>query len=160
MKSNLKTGFPVLAAALLLAGCSQPEKNADFQVAAVRTGGDGRTSGRVTLSDNGTLDLDAVVREVKVIAKRQATARQRSVAQVRARKIAARPRPAGAKPARYLVVATDRDVRSVGQESVMLWDTYSSDVVGNNVFDIQSAPAAGALVKFETFSAEYVGTGS
>jgi hypothetical protein len=42
----------------------------------------------------------------------------------------------------------------------MIWDTQSQQVVGNNVYDVQSAPRVGSTAKFDTYSAEYVGNGS
>ena len=39
----------------------------------------------------------------------------------------------------------------------MIWDTQSEQIVGNNVYDVESAPPVGQTAKFETFSAEYVG---
>jgi hypothetical protein len=42
----------------------------------------------------------------------------------------------------------------------MIWDTQSESVVGNNVYDVQSTPPVGQTAKFDTYSAEYVGSGS
>ena len=46
------------------------------------------------------------------------------------------------------------------KKAVMIWDTQSETIVGNNVYDVQSPPAVGSTAKFETYSAEYVGSGS
>lgn len=149
-----------LAAALCLtAGCARPEKQGSFTISSVQTAGS-RTAGTVELADDGTVDLDSIVREIKILAQREATVRQRSLARERAAQVVRKSRPrTDRKRPRYLVVETARDERSVGDQSVMLWDTFANDVVGNNVFDIRSAPVSGSLVKFETFSAEYVGSG-
>jgi hypothetical protein len=42
----------------------------------------------------------------------------------------------------------------------MIWDTQSQEVVGNDVYDLKSVPPVGSTAKFETYSAEYVGSGS
>jgi hypothetical protein len=42
----------------------------------------------------------------------------------------------------------------------MIWDTQSQEVVGNNVYDVKSPPPVGSTAKFDTYSAEYVGSGS
>jgi hypothetical protein len=42
---------------------------------------------------------------------------------------------------------------------VMIWDTQSETIVGNNVYDVQAPPAVGSTAKFETYSAQYVGSG-
>jgi hypothetical protein len=41
----------------------------------------------------------------------------------------------------------------------MIWDTQSQEVVGNNVYDVKSPPPVGSTAKFDTYSAEYVGSG-
>ena len=41
----------------------------------------------------------------------------------------------------------------------MIYDTQSEEFVGNNVYDVQSTPRVGSTAKFDTYSAEYVGTG-
>jgi hypothetical protein len=116
-----------------------------------------------------------------VIAKHQATERQRRIAEERARVAYRRlvaqrqseehrtTQTSGghkAKPARkvprYIAVDTAKDEHTSPKaaKSVMIWDTQSQEIVGNNVYDIQSAPAVGSTAKFETYSAEYVGAGS
>ena len=45
------------------------------------------------------------------------------------------------------------------KKSVMIYDTQSGEVVGNNVYDVQSPPSVGSTAKFESYSAEYVGGG-
>ncbi len=43
---------------------------------------------------------------------------------------------------------------------MIIWDTQSEEVVGNNVYDVKSPPPVGSTAKFDTYSAEYVGSGS
>ncbi len=107
-----------------------------------------------------------------IIAKHQATQRQRQVATQRARaavqKLQAqrveRPgQPAAKKKKlpRYIAVETVKEKNTVAQakKAVMIWDTQAQDIVGNNVYDIASPPPVGATTRFETYSAEYVGAG-
>lgn len=63
---------------------------------------------------------------------------------------------------RYIAVDTVRDKRSSpnAKRVVMIWDTQSEALVGNNVYDVKSTPALGKLVSLDTYSAEYVGTGT
>jgi hypothetical protein len=41
----------------------------------------------------------------------------------------------------------------------MIWDVEREQIVGNNVYDVESTPSVGQTAKFETYAAEYVGTG-
>jgi len=68
----------------------------------------------------------------------------------------------GALASRYIAVDTEKDEHTAPQakKSVMIWDTQSQEVVGNNVYDVKSPPPVGATAKFDTYSAEYVGSGS
>lgn len=102
-----------------------------------------------------------------IIAKHQATERQRRIAAQRARayysrlpeqrKVTLRKRKV-----RYIAVDTEPDHRTSprAKKSVMIWDTQTQEVVGNNVYDVEAPPNVGSTAKFETYSAEYVGTGS
>ena len=62
---------------------------------------------------------------------------------------------------RYIAVDTPKDKRSAPgtKKDVMIWDTQSEALVGNNVYDVSSPPALGATAKFDTYSAQYVGNG-
>ncbi len=123
-----------------------------------------------------------------IIAKHQATERQRQVAERRARaayqrmmadraaddareaRSTSRRSTASSKPKarakkkapRYIAVDTEKDQRTSpkAKKSVMIWDTQSQEIVGNNVYDVESTPAVGSTAKFETYSAQYVGGGS
>src|SRR5580693_6038455 len=98
-----------------------------------------------------------------VIAKHQATERQRRYAEERARlayENASAQRKARYRQARYIAVDTVREKDSSGAKSVMIYDTQTQQVVGNNVYDVKQTPKEGWVSKFDTYSAEYVGTGS
>jgi hypothetical protein len=62
---------------------------------------------------------------------------------------------------RYIAVDTPKDKRSAPgtKKDVMIWDTQSEALVGNNVYDVANPPAIGATAKFDTYSAQYVGAG-
>jgi len=120
-----------------------------------------------------------------VVAKHQASERQRKIAEQRARiymaNLAASQRAsqtassgsssgsrrttqtASSKPApRYIAINTEKEGPSTKAKgpSVMIYDTQSSSIVGNNVYDLKSQPQAGANQKFDTYSAQYVGNGT
>jgi hypothetical protein len=108
-----------------------------------------------------------------IIAKHQATQRQRQVAVQRAqaaqkklvkRQAAAAPNAPKAqkkKLPRYIAVETVREASTSPKAKgvVMIWDTQAEEIVGNNVYDISNPPPVGATSRFETYSAEYVGAG-
>jgi hypothetical protein len=105
-----------------------------------------------------------------IIAKHQATQRQREVAIARARaaqqKLVQRKGTATAaapkkKLPRYIAVETVREKTTSpkAKKAVMIWDTQAQQIVGNNVYDIATPPPVGATSRFETYAAEYVGAG-
>ena len=126
-----------------------------------------------------------LVRAVVIIARYQATERQRAVANQRARiayaklvrraaepatrpkstsdtsgKKSAKTKPAAKKKVpRFIAVDTERDERSQGAKSIMIWDTQVQQVVGNEVFDVKTPPRPLDTAKFDTYSAQYVGAG-
>ena len=102
-----------------------------------------------------------------VIAKHQATERQHRIAEERAQRAyarmsAERKSQMKAHKTRYIAVDTEKNDQTAAgaKESVMIWDTQSQEVVGNNVYDVKSPPPVGSTAKFDTYSAEYVGSGS
>ena len=114
-----------------------------------------------------------------VIAKHQATERQRKICEQRARLYMAQRAAAqratrkaavasgsGTKKAkapketRYIAVKTQNESFNKGQSAVMIYDTQSNEIVGNNVYDLKTTPKVGQTSKFDTYTAEYVGTGS
>lgn len=108
-----------------------------------------------------------------IIAKHQASERQRKIAEQRARLYMAEQKakekkatqtvaasPSKKKKPRYIAVQTVKEENSKGASQVMIFDTQSNQVVGNNVYDLKSSPKVGQTSKFDTYTAEYVGTGS
>jgi hypothetical protein len=41
---------------------------------------------------------------------------------------------------------------------VMIWDTQSRQIVGTDCYDVLKLPPAGELARFDTYTAQYVGT--
>lgn len=162
----------VLAGGLFLTGCenlSPGENGALFGVGAgALAGGLAKVAGANDTSAVaiGLATGAAVGVAAYVIAKHQATERQRRVAEERARlayqQMQARAQRTNQprKRTRYIAVDTVREKTSTGARSVMLFDTQTQQVVGNNVYDVKQAPKEGTVTKFDTISAEYVGSGT
>ncbi len=169
----IKTGVFLGALSLTLSGCQNmtPGENAAVfgSLSGVAAGTIARAAGMNTAQ---SLAVGAAVGAVVaattyVLAKRQATERQRRLAEQNARIYYGRLSPENkaamkSRKSRYIAVDTAKDERTApnAQKSVMIWDTQSQQVVGNNVYDVQSAPRVGSTAKFDTYSAEYVGNGS
>lgn len=156
-----------------LPACSNltPGENAGVfgALGGVAAGGIARAAGASTGESIATgLAAGAIIGYATyVIAKHQATERQRRVAEERARRTyasmpASKKATMQQKKVRYIAVDTVKDEHTSPQaaKSVMIWDTESEQVVGNNVYDVKAPPAVGSTARFETYSAEYVGSGT
>jgi hypothetical protein len=99
-----------------------------------------------------------------IVAVHEATERQRQVAEEQGRfayqQLIAQHNIRGLKESRYIAVATVREPGSKGAKSLMIFDTQTDQVVGNHAYDVKTEPKTGQVGKFETYSAEYVGTGA
>jgi gas vesicle protein len=170
---NFRLSVIAIVCGLLSGGCADmsPGENAAVfgAVGGAAAGGIARAAGMSTRGSVLTgMAAGAVIGAVTyVIAKRQATERQRRIAEMRARRTYAamstkRKQEMKEKKVRYIAVDTEKDERTSpkAQKSVMIWDTESQQVVGNNVYDVKEAPEVGSTAKFETYSAEYVGSGT
>jgi hypothetical protein len=165
----IKSSSAVLVAGLLLTGCENMSPGANGAVfgtgAGVLAGGLARAAGAST-SEAVAIGLatGAVVGVTAyVIAKHNATERQRRYAEERARLAYENAPPARKvtyQKTRYIAVDTVREQNSSGAKSVMIYDTQTQQVVGNNVYDVKEAPKEGTVSKFDTYSAEYVGAGA
>ena len=169
----LKTSSLMAAASIFATGCADltPLQNAGVFGAAggVAAGGIARASG-ASVGESVAIGAatGAVVAAVTyIIAKHQATERQHRIAEERAqlayaRMSAGRKSKMKARKTRYIAVDTEKDQHTAAgaKKSVMIWDTQSQEVVGNNVYDVKSPPPVGSTAKFDTYSAEYVGSGS
>jgi hypothetical protein len=104
---------------------------------------------------------------VYIIERREASERQKQIAQERARRAyanmsAKRKAQLKAKKVRYIAVDTEKDAKTSRQakKSVMVWDTDKQEIANDKVYDIQKSPSVGQTAKFDRYSAEYVGSGS
>jgi len=175
--------YPLLAATpLILGGCSGTGGVSWGEEAggggAQMANAAGAASGETVRT--GSISTQLINGTVAIIAEHEATERQREVAAARGRAWMARQQasaqrqastqqqasaqPASAHPAvrkRYIAVDTERDSRTApqAQKSVMIFDTEAEQVVGKNVYDVQSPPPVGTVARFETYSAQYVGPG-
>jgi hypothetical protein len=99
---------------------------------------------------------------ITIAAVHNATERQRQAAQEQAhfaQQLIEQHGTRAVKKSRYIAVATLREPDSEGAKSLMIFDTQTDQVVGNRVYDVKTEPKTGQVGKFETYSAEYVGTG-
>lgn len=98
-------------------------------------------------------------RAIKILATHEATHEQRRVASERARVILQQRSDDEKASERFMVVDTAPDERNRGAVSVMIWDTQAEEIVGNNVYDVETRPRLGDVAMWDTYSAEYVGSG-
>ena len=65
------------------------------------------------------------------------------------------------KKVRYIAVDTVRskETSPKAKKAVMIWDTQSESLAGTDVYDLEAPPNVGQTAKFDTYSAEYVGSG-
>lgn len=99
---------------------------------------------------------------IACIAKRPATARQRRIALMRAKRaykrMTAARRAAARRRSRYLAIQTERDAQAKGAITCMVFDTRTMQIVGEKVYDCETEPPIGTGLKFESFVATYVGS--
>jgi hypothetical protein len=170
MKSSLiKSTSALLVAGLMLTGCENmsPETTGVLSgiIGGVAAGGIAKAAGASNAQAAAIgLAAGAVVGATAyVIAKHAATERQRRVAEERARlayRDASAQRKAAMRKRRYIAVDTVRESNSSGAKSVMIYDVQNNTVVGNNVYDTKQSPKQGTVTKFDTYNAEYVGSGA
>jgi hypothetical protein len=99
-----------------------------------------------------------------IIAKHQASVEQQKIAEQRARLYyaeldAEQKAEMKKKKVRYIAVDTRKDDRIEGEKAVMVFDTQNQQIVGNNVYDVKESPTVGTTAKFDTYNAQYVGSG-
>ncbi|HEX5177380.1 MAG TPA: hypothetical protein VFV83_10140 [Chthoniobacteraceae bacterium] len=174
MKLCYLRSIALLASITLIAGGCQsltPGENAAVfgGASGVAAGALARAAGLSTAQSIATgAAVGAVVAATTyIIAKHQASVRQRRIAEQRARAYYARMSETRKvsmkkKRVRYIAVDTEKDQRTSprAKKSVMIWDTQTQEVVGNEVYDVESTPAQGTTAKFDTYAAEYAGIGS
>lgn len=104
-----------------------------------------------TAGANGLAAGSRVAERFYYVTKYRASAQQRAVVLKKGRKTAGK-----AKKSRYIAVPTAQDARSKGPVSVMVWDTQSQEIVGNNIYDLNVVPKRDAEVKLDGTTAVYV----
>jgi len=94
------------------------------------------------------------------VARNQASARQRQLAEDRARNYAYRTGEFNKRSTRYIAVRTEEGGRAQGKAQVMIYDIHSGTIVENTVYDMQSVPPVGEMGDFGGYRARYIGTGA
>ena len=61
---------------------------------------------------------------------------------------------------RYIAIYVPRVATAKGASSVMVFDTQSRQIVGNNVYDLGTKPREKQMMKFDTYTTQYVGNGT
>lgn len=156
-----------LVAALIAGGCTSTDEPGPFQANAATSAGHIARASTATSAESiatGATTTTMTIATVHILATHKATPQQRAVAVQRAQRAVA-AMPAAKKTAlkkkkiRYIAVDTVRDKRTAprAEKSVIIWDTQAEEIVGNNVYDVEVAPAIGQAGQFETYAAEYVG---
>jgi hypothetical protein len=102
-----------------------------------------------------------------IIAQHQANEQQRKLAEERAKQYyaqmdAQKKAAMKKKKERYIAVDTDnsKETSPQAKKSVMIWDTQSEQIVGNNVYDVKTPPQTGQVGKFDTYNATYIAMGN
>ncbi|HEY2800561.1 MAG TPA: hypothetical protein VGI85_08205 [Chthoniobacterales bacterium] len=168
-----KSSALVATVSLLGAACADmtPLQNAGvFGAAGGATAGGIASAAGASAGESAAIGVAAgaaIAAVTYIIATHEATERQHRIAEERARRAyaemsAKRKHQMKARKTRYIAVDTEKDQHTAAgaKKSVMIWDTQSQEVVGNNVYDVKSPPPVGSTAKFDTYSAEYVGSGS
>lgn len=145
MRVALRLLITIGVPALFAGGCLSPE--------AVR-----RIEGTPGQEGTGIM-LTKLPRAIKILVTYPATDAQREVAEQRARAAMNTLASSGSTGNRILAVDTRPDERSRGSVNVMLWDTQTEQIVGNEVYDVEERPPLGKLAVWDKYSALYVGDG-
>jgi hypothetical protein len=168
----LKLQLPIVVTVTALAstGCSSltPGENAGVfgTVAGAATGialGASGVPGYITVPV--AIGAGALVGTAAyVIAKHQASEEQKKVAQARAELYyqqldAEKKAELQKKKVRYIAVDTKKDSKIEGEKAVMVFDTKSQQIVGNDVYDVKESPKVGQTTKLDNYTAQYVGSG-
>ena len=114
----------------------------------------------------GAMDLARIIQTQTMLIRHKATKEQIQVAQVRATTYYTHLAPEKKvvlkkKKVRYIAVDTVRSKEAPpkAKKTVMIWDTQSETLANTDAYDIEALPAVGQTAKFDTYSAEYVGSG-
>jgi hypothetical protein len=168
----------VMAGALAVSGCENMTPGENAGVA-------GGLAGAVTGIALGVSGVDPAISipvaagaglvaggAAYIVSKQQATARQRQIAKANAqaavgkwqaqqpRQTASASKKAPAKKPRFIAVDTEKTGETPkGAAPVMVYDTQTNQIVGNNVYNLGQKPKVGSNTSYDTMTAQYVGTG-
>ncbi len=119
-----------------------------------------------TVETFGYNNLQRIIGTQTMLIRQKATEEQKRVAQQRAQVFYTRLAPEKKavlkkRKVRYIAVDTVRSKATSpkAKKTVMVWDTQSGALAGTDVYDLETPPAVGQTAKFDTYSAEYVGSG-
>jgi hypothetical protein len=127
----------IIACIIFLAGCEQDELEAIAD----------RASATGSLESSSSL-----IEQYYYIQKYNASAQQTQVAQANGSEIVHR---SGRKLPKYVAVSTERDARSKGKASVMIFDTKTEQLVGTNVYDLASKPKENDQIKSDQLTVPF-----
>lgn len=175
--SSTKLLSSLMAGALAVSGCENMTPGENAGVA-------GGLAGAVTGIALGAAGVDPAITipvtagagllaggAAYIISKQQATARQREIAKANAQAAVAKweaaqarktssARKSAAKKPRFIAVDTEKTGETPkGSAPVMVYDTQSNQIVGNNVYNLGQKPKVGSNTSYDTMTAQYVGTG-
>jgi hypothetical protein len=135
-----RTGMGVALLGLLLSGCLSEETIRKIEG---------------TPGQEGTGIMFSRVPEIiRILATYEATPQQRQAAEAAAQRRLAESRPP--EGVRYLALQTPPEEQGQGAVSVMLWDTESAEIVGNNVYDLAIRPRPDGVAMIDQFRAQFV----
>jgi hypothetical protein len=105
--------------------------------------------------------LSKLPRAIRILATHNATEKQRKIASDRVLASLAQLNEKELKKLpNYLAVDTEPDERSQGEKSVMLWDTQTEEIVGNDVYDVETPPEQDEVAQWNEYTARYIGAGA
>jgi len=143
----MKSEWAVALGVVILGGCSLSPETVQ------------RIEGKPGEEGTGVF-LSRLPHTIKILATHDATEKQRKIASERVlaslAQLNAKERK---KLPEYLAVDTEPDTRNEGAKSVMLWDTQTEEIVGNEVYDVETPPEQGEVAQWNEYTAKYIGAG-
>jgi hypothetical protein len=164
-RKNLTIPAAAVAAALATSGCSNLSPGENAALAGAATGlAVGLPMALTGVSPAATIPVTAgaiaaAAGGTYLITRNQASQRQRTVAEDRARAYAERTGEFSKRSTRYIAVRTESE-RQRGKAQVMVYDIYSGRIVSDTVYDMSAVPPVGEMGNFGGYKARYIGTGS
>jgi hypothetical protein len=148
------------AASLLTSGCSNLTPGENAAIAGAVTGlAVGLPMALTGVNPAATIPVTAgaavaAAGATYLVSQHQANKAQVQTAENRARNYAASTQP----KTRYIAVRTESS-RNSNQRHVLIYDTYSQQVVSNTLYQLSTLPTIGSTANFGGYQATYIGTG-